>query len=89
MKDLKGPPDWPLMLSEVQAAAYTSLPDAAFRKVVDLGQLPESEDLAGHRRWNRQKIDRFRDRTPAALAGQPDLGPFADPLLVLLRHKRG
>ncbi len=78
LKDLLG---WPLMLSNEQAAAYTGLSGEDFQKAVDLRQLPEPQMLAGNVRWSRPEIDRFLDRTPAAVAGRPERGPLVDPLL--------
>jgi hypothetical protein len=55
---LTGLPGWPLMLTELQAAAYVALPLETFRSAVRTGEVPKPREFHGERLWNRQQIDR-------------------------------
>ncbi|MBP1806303.1 hypothetical protein [Rubellimicrobium aerolatum] len=85
IEHLKDLPGWPLLLSDEQAAAYTGRSGGDFRKAVDLWPLPGPRMLAGNVRWSRPEVDRFLDRTPAAVASQPDHGSLVDPVLDAIR----
>ncbi|MDE3239464.1 MAG: hypothetical protein KGN33_10925 [Paracoccaceae bacterium] len=50
-------PDWPLMLSERQAAEYVQLAVAAFLRAVAASELPAPRLLAGKKRWSRLEIE--------------------------------
>lgn len=56
---LRGLPNWPLMLSESEAAAYVGLAGdpARFRDGVRSGALPPARALCGVERWNRHEIE--------------------------------
>lgn len=60
-------PDWPLMLSDEQAAAYVGLSSGAFRKAVADGDYPKPVRRFGSRvMWFRPALD----RAAAELAGE-------------------
>jgi hypothetical protein len=51
-------PGWPLMLSEETAAAFLSVPVAAFQRAVARGTLPPARLVAEKRRWSRLDLER-------------------------------
>ena len=60
-------PYWPLMLSDVQAAAYLGVSRETFRKAVEAGEFPRPVRSLGRRvLWHRPGLD----RAAAALAGE-------------------
>ena len=79
---LKGLPNWPASLDEVQAAAFANLPLKAFRRAVAQGELPPARCLAGHRRWSRAALERRLDDETAA----PLMEAENDPLLAAIER---
>ena len=67
---LTGLPGWPLMLTELQAAAYVALPLETFRSAVRTGEVPKPREFHGERLWNRQQIDRHLNDPATAEADQ-------------------
>jgi predicted DNA-binding transcriptional regulator AlpA len=69
-------PNWPLMLTEDQAAVYVGLKVAAFQRLVEAGELPKPRRLGVAVRWCRIDIDRHFVPTDAAGAAvdAPDDG---------------
>lgn len=67
VSDLERLPDWPLMMSAEQAAAYVGLSRPSFQKAVDDAIFPEPVRLGRRALWHRQSLDLFAAR----LAGLP------------------
>lgn len=75
-------PGWPLMLSDEMAAAFLSVPVAAFLRAVAQGSLPAPRLVAGKRRWSRIDLERVlhadimpQPLRPASLSSCP--GPLS------------
>jgi hypothetical protein len=68
LTDLAGLPDWPLMLSAEQAAAYCGVSRDTFAALVDAKVLPEATKLPIRRKlWNRDALkEALAKRSPAA-----------------------
>lgn len=64
LKDLRDLPDWPLMLSAAQAAAYVGLSHDGFRSAVARGIYPAGIRGPFGRRilWHRHALDRAAAR---------------------------
>lgn len=67
LESLSRLPDWPLMLSDEQAAVYLGVSRETFRKAVETGEFPRPVRSLGKRvLWYRPGLD----RAAAALAGE-------------------
>jgi excisionase family DNA binding protein len=69
LEDISNLPDWPLHLSDIQAAAYFGLSATTFRTMVDQKEIPAPTIIRGRKVWFRPALD----ATGANLAGF-DLG---------------
>jgi excisionase family DNA binding protein len=67
LESILGLPNWPLLLSDEQAAAYLGVSRETFRKAVDTGDFPRPVRSLGRRiLWYRPGLD----RAAAELAGE-------------------
>lgn len=63
LADLADLPDWPLLLSDIQAGAFLGLSREQFRLAVDKGTFPPPITAFGTRRlWHREALRRTADR---------------------------
>lgn len=72
LEKLAGLPDWPAMLTAETAAAYVSLPLAAFERAVAQGELPAPQRLGGRLLWSRRRIDARLDPVEGAASSDHD-----------------
>ena len=76
-------PCWPLMLSDEMAAAFLSVPVAAFLRAVAQGSLPAPRLVAGKRRWSRLDLERVLHADIHMPAGEAEED---DPLMQSLKR---
>lgn len=61
LASLKDLPDWPRLLSRVQAAAYVGVSTGTFDKEVAVGYWPPGERRGSRIIWDRALLDRYQD----------------------------
>lgn len=72
LEALAGLPNWPLMLTALQAAANVGLDPDAFDAAVGAKEIPGPVTLRGESLWNRRQLDRRFDDLSTPVVGATD-----------------